>query len=307
MRRLIIILMLALLVVACKPGDKKAINIEAPFVGGTEGLVLEFQDFRSEVFDGGDDPFDIVVRLENKGETLVRQDNVKVRISGINPVEFSKSELDLVLNAPDDAIETRKDPQNNVLDGPPVFVEFLNLNHVNPISGATAQFPLRADVCYLYQTRAVSKLCIRENLLTPQPDGICEINEAKTVYNSGAPVQIVNFKENTRAKDKIGFTFEVANSGTGNIFQSDSFCDRAQRRNFDKVYVIVNTGLPGLSCTGLQGTEGFVTLFGGNKIISCSQQISTRSDFEQLISVEAIYDYEQRVQTNLIVKNTGEI
>jgi len=310
MRRSIVLLMLALLVVACTSGAKKQVNLESPFLGGTQGLSLDFQDFRKEVFDGGRDPFDIIVKLENKGESLVAKDNVKVKISGVNPSEFSKTEANLILAAPDDAIEMRKDPQANVLPGPPVFVEFTGLNHVPVISGATAQFPIRADVCYLYRTKTVSKLCVRENLLTPRVGGICELNEDKPVYNSGAPVQIANFKESTRAKDKIGFTFEVTNAGGGSVYQRSTFCDKAERKNEDRIFVSVDTGLSGLSCTGLDntanGAEGFVTLYGGSKIISCSQTISSRSDFEQIVTLEAVYDYEQTIQTTLTVKSSGE-
>lgn len=309
MRRLIVVLMLALLLVACKPGEKK-VSIESPFLSGTQGLAAGFQDLRADVFDGGRDPFDVIVKLENKGESLVRKENVRVRLSGINPFEFAKTEQNLILNAPDDAIETRKDPQANVLPGPPVFVEFIGLNHNAPISGATAQFPLRADICYLYHTKAVSKLCVRENLLTPRASGICELNENKPVYNSGAPVQFVNVKESTRAKDKIGFTFEVTNAGDGVVYERNSFCDRTARKNENRVYIIVNTGIPGLLCTGLEttsnGAEGFVTLYGGNKIVSCSQPISSRSDFEQIMDIEAVYDYEQTIQTTLTVKSSGE-
>jgi len=310
MRRSISIILLALLVIACEQADKKAVSIESPFVGGTQGLVLDFQDLRPEVFDGGGDPFDIIVRLENKGEALVRSDDVRVKLSGINPAEFSKSESDLIRTAPDDVIEMRKDPQGNIIPGPPIFVEFTGLNHQSPIAGASAQFPLRADVCYLYRTKGVTKLCVRENLLTPRPGGICEMNEQKEVFNSGAPVQIVNFKESTRAKNKIGFTFEITNAGSGSIFERNSRCDRRVRKNENRVYISIDTKLGGLACTGLEttasGAEGFVTMYGSTKIVSCAQSISTSSDYEQLVNIEAIYDYEDRIQSTLNVKSSGE-
>ncbi len=309
MRRLFVVLMLALLIVACKGGAKTQVSIETPFIGGTQGLALGFQDFRSEVFDSGSDPFDVVVKLENKGETLVKSENVKVSISGINPAEFGKSDVDLTLNAPDDVIENRKQAQG-ILPGPPVFVEFIGLNHKSPISGSSAQFTIRADLCYLYRTKAVSKLCVRENILTPTAGGICEINQDKPVSNSGAPVQISSFKESARAKDKIGFTFEIKNSGQGIVFERNSFCDRSERKKESRVYVIVSSGLEGLGCTGFDntavGSEGFVTLYGGSKIVSCTQSVSSRSDFEQLVNMEVIYDYEQTTQTTLAVKSSGE-
>ncbi len=310
MRRFVVIVMLALLIVACKDGGKKQVTITSPFIGGSQGLALDFQDLRKDVFDGGKDPFDIIIKLENKGETLIARDNVRVKISGINPAEFGKTEQQLMLSAPDDVIEMRKDPQGGIIPSVPITVDFVGLNYKGFIAGASAQFTVRADACYLYRTRAVSKLCVRDNLLAPRPGGICEITEAKPVYNSGAPVQIADFKESTRAKDKIAFTFEVKNVAEGNIFERNKMCDRSERRNENRVYVIVNTDLPGLSCTGLEttskGAEGFVTLFGGSKIIPCTQPIDTRTDFEQLVNMEVVYDYEQSVQTQFSVKSSGE-
>lgn len=310
MRRLIVILTLAFLLAGCAGGGKKQVIVDTnPFIGGSQGLVFGFQDLRAEVFDASSDPFDVIVRLENKGEALVKAEDVKVKLSGINPAQFSKSETDLTLSSTDDVIESRKDPNGALLPGPQVFVEFTGLNHKQAITGASAQFSLRADVCYLYRTKAVSKLCVRENLLTPAPNGLCEMNADKTVFNSGAPVQVTNMRESTRAKDRLGFSFEVKNVGAGNVFERNSDCDRSDRKNENRVYVIVTTSIDGLSCTGLEttgtGAEGFVTLYGGSKIVPCAQSVSTRSDFEQLVNVELIYDYEERIQSSFMVKNSG--
>lgn len=308
--RAVIVIALLLFLIGCKQPKEEKVELTAPFVGGTTGILASFVDLREEVFDGGRDPFDVVVKLENKGEASVSKDNARVKISGINPAEFGKLEEELTKSPPDDLIATRKDPAGTVLPSPPVFVEFVGLNHFTPIAGAQATFPLRADLCYLYKTEAVSKLCIRENILAPEPGGICEINEEKPVFNSGAPLQIANVRESTRARDKVGFSFEVVNVGTGDVFARESGCDRSTRANENRVFVRVNTNMPGLSCTGLTTTgttaEGFVTLFDGRKLVTCSQTVTTRTDFEQLISIEAVYDYEEFTQTQIIVKSSGE-
>ena len=311
MRRSLLILAL-LLLVACGPSEDTAqvVNLQSPFLGGTDGLVLGFQDLRQEVFDSGRDPFDVVVRLENKGESIVAKNNVRVKLSGINPSEFGKTETQLSASPSDDVIEVRKEPSGNTITPPPVFVEFTGLDHKNELSGAQNQFIIRADACYLYRTKAVSKVCVRENILTPAPGGICEINADKPVVSSGAPVQFSNFKESTRAKDKIGFTFDITNSNNGHIYERNTACDASKRQNENRVYITVSTGVQGLLCTGLEattkGAEGFVTLYGGSKTISCTQSISSKTDFEQLVNLEAVYDYEQSTQASITVKSSGE-
>lgn len=291
-------------------GNGEKVEIVSPFIGGTSGVSAEFVDLRDSVFDGGRDPFDIVVKLQNMGETEIEQENIKIKISGINPAEFNKLEEELTANPQDDLTPRMKDSQGNIIPGAPVFVEFRELNHITPITGGQAELPLRADICYLYKTKAVSKICVRENILNPAPEGICEISETKPIFNSGAPVQFANFKESARSKDKIGFSFEIRNAGTGNVYAKNTFCDTTERKNKDAVYVKVDTNLPGLSCTGLdskgRSAEGYATLFNGNKIITCTQTVATRTDFEQIVTLEAEYDYEEFKQTTITVKSSGE-
>ncbi len=300
---------LLVLLIGCTAKKGETVEIQ-PFLGGTTGLEIDFADLRADVFDGGRDPFDVVVKLENKGETLVPKERVSVKLSGINPAEFSKLEEQLTKNPEEDLIETRKDAAGTTTPGVPVFVEFTELNHFSPISASAINFPLRANVCFMYSTKAVSKVCIRRDVLSPQPGGICEVNGDKPVFSSGAPIQISNFKESSRAKDKIGFSFEIVNSGGGDAFERNTDCDKSQRRSKDRIFVKVDTNIPGLGCTGLVSSgrtaEGFVTLFSSSKLVTCTQEVSTRTDYEQLVKIEAVYDYEIFRETQITVKSSGE-
>jgi len=313
MRRVSVVAAILLVVLAaCAPGAKEGEKIEltSPFIGGTTGVMADFVDFRREVFDGGRDPFDVVIKLENKGEYTVAPDRVRVKLSGVNPASFGKLEEDLSKGPSDELVGSRVDPQGNVLPGSPVFVEFTGLNHFSPIAGAQVTFPLRAEVCYLYSTKAVSKLCVRENILAPEAGGICEVNEDKQAFNSAGTVQVGAVKESARAKDKVSFSFEITNAGTGQVFERASACDRSSRAKENRVYVVVDTKMPGLQCTGLGTTgtkaEGFTTLFDSKKIVTCTQAVTTRTDYEQIIDIEVIYDYEEYKQTEIVIKSSGE-
>jgi hypothetical protein len=311
MRKIIALMALLVMITACTGGKTgETVDLGTPFVGGTAGIIADFVDFRTDVFDGGRDPFDIVVKIENRGEAAVDPGRVRVKLSGINPAEFGKLEENLKLSPTDELFAVTKDPQGNVLPGGQSTVEFVGLNHFSPIAGSQVSLPLRADVCYTYSTQAVSKLCVRENLLAPEAGGICEINEDKQVVNSGAPVQMGAVKETARGKDKISFSFEVSNVGTGDLFERGSVCDRSTRAKENRAYVIVDTGIAGIQCTGLSTTgtkaEGFVTLYDKKKTVTCTQTITSNTDFEQQISIEAIYDYEEFKQTTITVKSSGE-
>jgi hypothetical protein len=151
-------------------------------------------------------------------------------------------------------------------------------------------------------------LCVKKNPLDNK-DSVCTIDAIKTVYNSGGPIQIMNFEETPRGKSEIAFTFEINHQGTGSVYEMATDCeDTIQTEN--KVYITVETGIPGLECTGLTGGEansGYVTLYEGKRSITCTQDVSGVSgDYEKVIEITTDYDYEQEITTQVLVKHAAE-
>ncbi len=287
--------------------ETEKVKIENPFIGGTTGIIASFENLRPDVRDQGQDPFDIIIKLDNKGETDIAPQNIQVKLSGINPIEFGTTQANLIKNAQEESIAQKKTPEGTITPSPPTFVEFLGLNYQQKITGTQITFPLKVDVCYAYKTRAVGKLCIRSNTLK-QEEGVCQVTGEKPIYTSGAPVQIVNLKESARAKNKIGFTFEVINSGGGSIYKKGLKCDKSKRQNENRVTIRVETNMPGLKCVGLTEkspgiVEGETTLYAGSKLVSCSQTTPI-NDFEQVIKITAEYDYETSITDKITVKSS---
>ncbi len=308
-RSLVMVVLTILLISACQEQTSEGPKgiASTRFLGGSAGIVPEFLPGNPppEVYDGGSFPFDVVVRLTNKGEFPVPASRVKVMISGILAPEFSVSSGALVSGPSEDVLARQQDAEGNILEPSPSFAEFVGLNHRAPIVGSVQRFPLQASVCYNYGTVASTTLCSRENILDPDENGICTINEDKTVENSGAPVQISSVRESARAADRVGFTFKIMHAGQGEIYAPASGCDKVDRRNENRVAVRVSSGIPGLSCSGLEGgADGTTTLFGGEKTITCTQQIPSSADFEFPVTIEAAYDYEDRITTEIAVKRS---
>jgi len=198
----------------------------------------------------------------------------------------------------------RKEADGEIVDSNPVFVSFDDLAYQTALTGNT-EFTLRADVCYSYGTTAVSKICIRKNNLETK-EGVCTVNEDKTVFSSGAPIQITDFKESARSRDKVAFTFIVQKAGTGDLFEQNSQCGN-ERRFEDRVWVEVSTGIEGIDCTGLTGgtaNTGYLTFFGDSKPVTCTQTVTTASDYEKEVKITLKYDYEETKSTTLLVKKS---
>jgi len=299
-----IILILSLLIFASGCGEETTPSKESPFIGGTTGLLISYDKDAppAEVYDGGDFPFDVVVKLKNEGEYTVSKDKVEVRLSGIDPMEFGLSGSDFVKHPNEDLEGTYKDSEGNRIEGTTTYVTFPGLNHNERLIGNTP-YTIRAEVCYNYVTNARSMLCIKDSQVDKEGD-ICKINEKKAVFNSGGPVQITSFDEMPRGKNKFNFQFKVEPRGNGGIYKKDSNCEQT-RANENKVFIAVDTGMNGLSCTGLDGaTSGYVTLYGGERIITCTQETETGTNFERPVNIRLEYDYREGVSTQVLVKHS---
>ncbi len=315
---IISILIIGLFLTGCKTQQEGVvITLQSPFIGGTNGLKIDFEGLRTEVFDQGEDPFDVIVKLENIGESPVSKNDVKVTLTGFNPAEFGKSVNDLMLTPDDDLIEVRKGREGERIPGQAIEVSFEDLNFGKTILGELIEFPIRADMCYTYSTEAVSKLCVRENILNPKGNGICKINEAKTIFNSGGPIQITQLTENARSKEKIAFSVKIENQGLGSVYKKttslDKKCNKDDRKQTNKLQLEIDTGMPGLKCTGFTaatttGTkvQGDITLYDGTKVITCTQVVS-KGDYEQIVGIKAIYDYEEKIQDTFTVRSSGDL
>ncbi len=306
MKNYVSIILICVLLVFVFGCDKETpISKESPFIGGTTGLLISYDKDAppAEVYDGGDFDFDVVVKLKNEGEHTVTKDKVEVKLSGIDPTEFGLSDADFVKNPDEDLEGTYKDSEGNKIEGTTTYVIFSGLNHNEELVGNTP-YTIRADVCYNYATNINSMLCIKKGQTDKEGD-ICKINEDKAVSNSGGPVQVTSFTETPRGNNKFNFNFKIEPRGNGGIYKKDSNCEYT-RANENKVFVSVDTGMSGLSCTGLDGgaASGYVTLYGGERIITCTQETETGTDFEKPVNIKLEYDYKEDISTQVLVKHS---
>jgi hypothetical protein len=310
MKRTSIAILTLFFLVACTQGGQQA-ELQQ-FIGGTTGLAVTFEPNTppKEAFDGGFSPFDVVVRLENKGEETVKAGAATVKISGVLEPEFNLKTGDLTKKVGEELTAMRKDTTGKTLPGNPVFVEFKNFNHISAITGNALDFPIRADVCYTYATHASTLLCSRSNILQPEPNGICEVTGDKPVANSGSPLQVGNIKQAARSANSITFSFDITQSGTGLVFEPSSTCND-DRKYADSIRVSVDTKIPGLTCSGLDSAgdgkvSGLTKLYSGTKTVTCTQAFSSASDAVVPATVTVGFDYEERAQTTITVKHSGE-
>lgn len=312
---------LALLVFASGCGE----NTENPaggstttkrFIGGTDGLVLEFLDGAppAETYDGGNNNFGIAVKVENKGESAVTTQQAKLKLTGFLPSDFGVTAQDMEEVLTTDLNGMDVDPQGNTLVGGTDVVSFGDtFDHDGVLSGNTP-YSVQASICYQYTTKASATLCVEEDLLDPDSKGaVCEAeNSAITPDVSGGPVQLEEtMTESVIGQNRISFTFTVKKATEeGELFSPNSGACVEESQYEDTVYVVVNTGMAGeLSCTGLsgqngQGTDsGSVKLFSGSRQIICQQELTDLGDYTKEANIDITYDYRQYASTEILVRH----
>lgn len=292
--------------------EEKRAPTEKAFIGGSRGLDLSFTEGAppDEVFDVNF-PFSINVKLENVGEWDINNpEDVTLSIIGIDPEDFGKTATFLVKNSPVPMLGAKLDPQGNVIQGAITNLDFPDLQYVSTVAGKV-QFIIRASACYEYGTKANTKMCILEDLLGVTrksiAEAVCNPNEPKSYENSGAPVKVSNVKQTVMGTDRISLSFEIEHSGQGIVFRKGTECSTAIADK-DRVYVKVDTGEPGIQCSGIGGGsgEGYTQLFSGKRSIICTQQLQTaRGDFEKPITIILEYGYRQHMDKQLTVKHAG--
>ena len=117
-----------------------------PFVGGTNGLLINFVEGAppQTVFDDGQSPFQVIVHLENDGEYTIPRDKVRVTLLGFNPVDFGLTGGDIVKHPDSDIEGVTKDLLNNQKrPGGQTDIVFPDFNYASKIQTSTS-YPIIA-------------------------------------------------------------------------------------------------------------------------------------------------------------------
>ncbi|MBI3036079.1 hypothetical protein HYY71_07205 [Candidatus Woesearchaeota archaeon] len=331
---LALLVCLILLVSACKKSGAASTGAPTkPFIGGTSGLTISFlkDNPQPEVTDDDTFAFKAIVSLKNEGEFQIRNGDIKANLVGFDPTDFD-SDLSQVINRPlDDGIDLsgrRQDAEGNIVDGETAYISFPKDTDFRPrkFSGNT-EFTFRADVCYAYQTKSNAKLCILRDMINVRDDAICKPTGSRTVYSTGAPVQVTNFRQSVVGKEKISFSFDISLSGNVDIFRDkndvtpssgfDSACPRDPRKRREvenKVKIQVKHIPPSdpiitnIKCGGLEsGDQGIVTLVNGKRTLTCTADLDpNRNDLEKVIEVVMDYNVLDNKETKVLVKHLAD-
>ena len=308
-----------------------------PFVGGTDGVILEFvpqmpPTTPGAILDGGRSSFSIGIKVTNKGEHDLEPGDFVLSLDGIQPATYGVTYADLVQPLTDSIQGSKKLLTGETVQGQFSQIIFEGFSYLDYSYGDWPQ-NFNARACYKYQTKSSTPICIANDVTSVLMDTsspICRIDGQKTSHNSGGPVQITNVRQMPQGSNRISLMFDVVHRGNGHIFaptSSPTNCQTSlQNPHRDKVLVDVYLSDQTASTTQLICTGGFtgpltpmqatpltaeLMLYQGTpRTVTCTIQETTPSDVQQVLVTDVLfidlkYNYGQTLPGGFVVKGLG--
>ncbi|MBS3172274.1 hypothetical protein J4438_01670 [Candidatus Woesearchaeota archaeon] len=297
---LVVILILALFIVA---GCNKDVVEDGPFVGGTNGVSISFQEGTPISEFVVEDSIPVKVVLKNSGENDVLTGQAEVKLYGLLMQEYSLDESYKVVNQ--NIIGLKKDV---VEEGGEAVVDMGTLKYTGVYSNSLEPV-LKAKVCYPYKTISTITACASSReIIEAGGESTCVIDGEKisTTKVSSSPMQVTSFTEQLSGKDSVTFRVVIENRGIGEVYKDDQTCTNldipvTKSESQDKIKFTVTP--EDITCTTYEGTQsnsGYIKLETGKKTLICNMKVNNAgSNYIRQININLDFKYMESVSKQL--------
>jgi hypothetical protein len=318
---LIIIVASTLLFAGCSSdgssgGNSVGFNPDSSFNGGSSALSISFENNAppASIKDQGIQPFSVRLLIKNEGEFDIEENTAYVSLAGIDKSVYNLEESSKSIPR----LSGFKVQGSNIIEGRTQFVLFSNLKYSGEVLGSTSE-KLIVNICYPYQTKASSNLCISGDTSSYIDEDlkICDLEGDRKVASSGGPLTITNVKQYPSGTSKVDFQFDIVhnpNSVTSTLYGSESIgpdckingnlpTSSEARSKQNIIEYTIDTGLSGLNCENTNTNTNTVTLYDNKYTVICSQDTSNQEEFEKPISITLEYEYFDRISTDITIEH----
>lgn len=212
-----------LFLAACSGGgsDNPA---DTGFIGGDQGLSLEFVNNAppDTLADNGQQTFPVILRATNGGEERVNVSEATITLEGFSPRAFNTSIEALTKNIPEPIRANRISPGGDTIDSSPVLTEWEDFSYVEREVAGRA-LTMQARMCYEYGSTTRAELCVKNDMLSTSTD-TCEIAGQRSYSSSGAPLKVTNVVQEPVTSDRTIVQFRIQNAGQGDVYRTGTEC-----------------------------------------------------------------------------------
>jgi len=319
---LILVLSVLLVFSGCTSNSdakKSGFGLKESFNGGDKAIEFAFlaEAPPAKIRDQSMQPFVVRLSVDNLGEFDIPENSAYVSLEGFRPEVLGMTEEQT--SKPIQALRGIKKQGSNVIPGGKQQISFENLKYTDSVVSGVVPFTIYANVCYPYQTKSRTIICVNGNTV-PAIDKktvVCNLEEAKESANSGGPIKISNVKEYPYGTSSIQFQFDIVHKPTStsaNVYERgsiDSKCDINGKSagspdalyKKDRVKYTVETGLTGLNCESTGSNTNTVSLTNNMYTVTCIQDTTDQNEYNQFVSITLDYDYLDRKDIKVNVEH----
>ena len=293
MKKTILFALIALLLISgC---DKTPETVEGTFIGGTQGLSIEFKELSppTSFYQGEDQPVKVIIK--NNGEYEIAANTAEAKIYGIVHSEFSLSDEYKKIQG------TLIAKEKGILEDTAgeQIVDLGILNYQRTVQNSYDP-NLKAKVCYPYQTKAQITACA-SSLTTAEADieQVCSYTGEKAVAGtvSSAPIQLTSFTETPKGTREMLISLEVSNLGSGEVYRPNSNClalEEVTTKTENQNIVTITIDPADIICsftTGEESNTGEIDLSYGPKKLICTMQVEEGQTYTRNVAIYLDYIY----------------
>ena len=307
--RLLVLLIMLVFISGASSCEKSSKVSPGAYIGGTDGLGISFvaDEPPVKVLDNDQDSFFVTLALENKGEFNIPKGGVIGTISGLAKNDFSIASLSAQSA---NVIEGRHKLGGEIIEGVSDELNFAEARYKYDLSADLLQ-KMRVDVCYLYQTEGLAKLCLKKNPSERDISDICKVNnEAIDLETSSGPVKITNVKEQSAGGSEVIFMFDIENVGGGENYLPTTFSSKCVYDEGDKNKLKVSiesvSGDLKSKCSVMNdNSQGEVKLVSGKRKVTCrvSTSVLQEGAFESPFNIKLDYFYKVSLYKEITIEN----
>lgn len=300
---LFVVFVLALFVIAgCKGNNNKE---QGPFIGGTNGVALSFQEGAPVSQFAVSDNVPIKVVLKNTGEDDVVGGEAEVKLYGLPMEEYNLNSDYKIVGQ--NVIGLQK---GVVEDGGEAVIDMGVLKY-DGVYTSSLEPVIKAKVCYPYTTKSTLTVCANSRaIIEAGGESTCSIDGEKisSTKVSSSPIQVTSFTEQLSAKDDLTFRIVIENKGTGEVFRDDSTCadldsSITKIENQDRIkFTITPSDIVCTSYDGTQSNQGYVKLEQGRKTLLCTMKVENAgSSYDRQVNINLDFKYIESVSKQLTI------
>ncbi|MEK6920600.1 MAG: hypothetical protein AABX82_01850 [Nanoarchaeota archaeon] len=276
-------------------------TISSVWMGGSDGLVVEFEDFGvgNEIYE--DEAFPVVALLQNQGEFTVQAHDVEMKIRGISENDFSGLDFERTN-------EEKIDKVSEYLPGG--GYERVNFGEAvyEGLTGTFYDANIYLEYTYPYATYiAIPKVCFKEDL---RDETVCDVSGSVTAFSSASPIQIGSVTEKPYGSGKIYLEIPIYNTGQGRskAYMGDDFSTI-----YDTVAFQVETA--GMECNSrgdpsvARMARTTVDNAGASEttIVCISDALAQDARYTRQVDLTVTYYYQDLVSTRVRIKENPDL